>query len=34
VFTAPIAGGLRDPNNVSGDLRQLLDARGQGSGPR
>jgi integrase len=26
VFTAPIAGGLRDPNNVSGDLRQLLDA--------
>jgi integrase len=26
VFTAPVAGGLRDPNNVSGDLRQLLDS--------
>jgi hypothetical protein len=26
VFTAPYAGGLRDPNNVSGDLRQLLDS--------
>jgi integrase len=26
LFTAPLAGGLRDPNNVSGDLRQLLDA--------
>jgi integrase len=26
VFTAPLAATLRDPNNVSGDLRQLLDA--------
>ena len=26
VFAAPVAGGLRDPNNVSGDLRQLLDS--------
>lgn len=26
VFRAPVAGGLRDPNNVSGDLRQLLDS--------
>ena len=26
VFTTPLAGGLRDPNNVSGDLRQLLDS--------
>lgn len=26
VFIAPLAGGLRDPNNVSGDLRQLLDS--------
>jgi integrase len=26
VFTAPLAGGLRDPNNVSGDLRELLDS--------
>jgi hypothetical protein len=25
-FTAPRAGELRDRNNVSGDLRQLLDA--------
>ena len=25
VFGAPVGGGLRDPNNVSGDLRQLLD---------
>jgi integrase len=28
IFTAPFASGLRDPNNVSGDLRQLLDAFG------
>jgi integrase len=26
VFAAPLADGLRDPNNVSGDLRQLLDS--------
>jgi integrase len=26
VFAAPIARGLRDPTNVSGDLRQLLDS--------
>ena len=26
VFTSPLAGGLRDPNNVSGDLRVLFDA--------
>jgi integrase len=26
VFAAPVAGGLRDPNNVSGDLRQLFDS--------
>jgi integrase len=26
VFTPPVVGTLRDPNNVSGDLRQLLDA--------
>lgn len=26
VFTAPLARGLRDPTNVSGDLRQLLDS--------
>jgi integrase len=26
VFAAPVAAGLRDPNNVSGDLRQLLDS--------
>ncbi len=26
VFTAPVAGGLRDPDNVSGDLRQQLDS--------
>ncbi len=26
VFAAPYAGGLRDPSNVSGDLRQLLDS--------
>jgi integrase len=26
VFTAPLAGGLRDPSNVSGDLRELLDS--------
>jgi integrase len=26
VFAAPLGRGLRDPNNVSGDLRQLLDA--------
>jgi integrase len=26
VFTAPLTGGLRDPNNVSGDLRVLLDS--------
>ena len=25
-FTAPLAGGLRDPSNVSGDLRELLDS--------
>ena len=25
VFPAPVAGTLRDPNSVSGDLRQLLD---------
>ena len=28
VFPAPAAGGLRDPNNTSGDLRQLLDSFG------
>ena len=26
VFTAPLAGTLRDPTNVSGDLRHLLDS--------
>jgi hypothetical protein len=26
VFPAPVAGTLRDPNSVSGDLRQLLDS--------
>ena len=26
VFTPPLAGFLRDPSNVSGDLRQLLDS--------
>jgi len=26
VFTAPLTGGPRDPNNVSGDLRRLLDS--------
>ncbi|MFN2562006.1 MAG: hypothetical protein ABR571_12015 [Jatrophihabitans sp.] len=26
LFLAPFGGGLRDPNNVSGDLRQLLDS--------
>jgi integrase len=26
VFTSPLAGALRDPSNVSGDLRQLLDS--------
>ncbi len=26
IFTAPMGGGLRDPNNLSGDLRQLLDS--------
>jgi integrase len=26
VFITPFADGLRDPNNVSGDLRQLLDS--------
>jgi integrase len=26
VFLAPVAGTLRDPNSVSGDLRQLLDS--------
>jgi integrase len=26
VFAAPLAGGLRDPTNVSGELRQLLDS--------
>jgi hypothetical protein len=26
VFAAPVAGELRDPNNVSGDMRQLLDS--------
>jgi integrase len=26
VFTSPLAGGLRDPNNVSGDLRVLFDS--------
>ena len=26
VFTPPVAGTLRDPSNVSGDLRQLLDS--------
>lgn len=26
LFTAPLAGGLRDPNNLSGNLRQLLDS--------
>jgi integrase len=26
VFPAPFAGTLRDPNSVSGDLRQLLDS--------
>ena len=25
VFPAPLARGLRDPANVSGDLRELLD---------
>ena len=25
IFAAPVAGGLRDPSNVSGDLRVLLD---------
>ena len=25
VFSAPVAGALRDPSNVSGDMRQLLD---------
>jgi integrase len=28
IFTAPVAGGLRDPSNVSGDLRVLLDGFG------
>jgi integrase len=26
IFTAPLAAGLRDPSNVSGDLRELFDA--------
>lgn len=28
IFAAPVGGGLRDPSNVSGDLRVLLDGFG------